>query len=137
MCNKAKQQYLDEETDEVQKDDFCQPEQAHQRFRKLPRKLRVRNTVKGLKDANGNTLTEKDEIAKRWRKCRKHLYSDLPVEFSDPLSDNPITKNEVSHAMRHMKANEAAGQDDLALEKFQKFGADVLHMLTSLFNDLY
>ena len=84
MCNKAKQQNLDGEGDEIQKEYFSNSEQVHQRIRKLSRKLHVHNTIKGLKDENGKTLTEKDEIANKRQDYRKNLYSDpgrtcLPV----------------------------------------------------------
>ena len=105
-------------------------------------KLQVQNTIKGLKDANGNTLTEKDEVVKRWQEYTKDLYGDpdrtfLPVKFSEPLSGNPFAIDEVTHAMRHMKASKAAGPDELTLEMFQTLGEDGLHVLTSLFNAMY
>ena len=133
MSNKAQQQNLDEECEKIQKDYFCNPKHAHQRIRKLTGNLRVHNTIKGLKDAYGNTITEEDVVVKRWQEFTKDLNSNsdrpcLPVQFSEPLKGNPIAIDEVAHALRHMKASKAAEPDELTFEMFQAQRRSLAHV---------
>ena len=58
-------------------------------------------------------------------------------QFNEPHSGNPISTDEVPHAMRHMKANKVAAPHDLNFEIFQTLRKDGLHMSTSMFTTKY
>ena len=135
------QKNFDEDCDKIQIEYFCNSKQAHQRIKKLTGKLRVHNIkrLRGLKVANGNTLTKKGEVVNRWQDYTEDFFSDpnrtcLPVLFCERLRGDPIASDETAHAMRHMKARNPAGPDKLTLELFQTLREDGLYMLSSLFN---
>ena len=70
---------------------------------KMIGKLRVHDTINGLRDANGNTLIRRNEVERRVREYTKDLYSYpdrtcWPVQISEHLSGIPISTDEVVHA---------------------------------------
>ena len=93
----------------------------------------TRTKVTQIKDKNGNTLTTEQAQSARWI---EHFQSVLnqpePVMTLDisgehpqtqlPVNLSPITEDEVKRAIKQLKNNKAAGQDDIAGELLKKMG---------------
>ena len=81
-----------------------------------------------IKDKNGKLLTAESDRLERWK---QHFESTLnreppkvPIEITEEdiqptLSEirlDPITKDEIRIALKHMKNNKAAGRDNITVE---------------------
>ena len=108
----------------------------------------TRTKVTQIKDKNGNTLTTEQAQSARWI---EHFQSVLnqpePVMTLDisgehpqtqlPVNLSPITEEEVKRAIKQLKNNKAAGQDDIAGELLKKGGVTTVLWMTEIFNAIW
>ena len=89
--------------------------------------------VKVVRDANGHTLTEDDEILERWKVYCENLYSgdnETDSPEPDPGPREPIpTLEEVKKALESTGSGKAAGPDELPVELLKLGGDSVVEAL--------
>ncbi|XP_050511411.1 uncharacterized protein LOC126887736 isoform X2 [Diabrotica virgifera virgifera] len=87
------------------------------------------NTLKNVKDKNGNILTEENEIMERWReyfeelleveqvegnKIEQNKNQHIPQEQQEQIGN--ITQKELTNAINKIKMGKAPGHDDITAE---------------------
>ncbi|XP_062859485.1 uncharacterized protein LOC134321608 [Trichomycterus rosablanca] len=103
------------------------------KIKKIRRKFQPR--VGMLKDANGNKLTEPEQIKKRWKEYTEHLYKNDSVIWEEMETGNDrepnILKDEVIAAITLLSNNKAPGCDNIPLEliKSSEAAIDVITCL--------
>ena len=101
-------------------------------------KAKTRNISWGIKDHDGNLLTNKDNIIERWAKFYEELYFDDSTAASiddvsyDPIP--PILKTEVEHAIKNLKTGKSPGLDNICSEYLKAGGEPLVNVLLHLFN---
>ena len=87
-----------------------------------------------IKDRNGKSLTEAEEIKKRWQEYTDELYNkglDKPDNFDGVVThlDPDILECEVKWALGSIMMNKAGGSDGIPLELFQILKDDSVKLL--------
>jgi hypothetical protein len=109
-------------------------------------KARQRNrqdkqSIKMIKDIDGNILTEEEAIRTRWKSYFDEL---LNVENArEPLEqvslvegpENEITRKEIQMAIKQMKSNKAPGPSGITAEMIKALGQDGIDWLYIILND--
>lgn len=95
-------------------------------------------SLKCIHSLNGKLKTNPIDISNRWDEYIKELFDDErqgnEINPASDLSDPPITKDEVQHAMMKMKTGKSAGLDEVrreTLEALEEVGVEILHCLIS------
>ena len=80
------------------------------------------------------TLTEAEDIKKRWQECTEELYNtDLqdPDNHDGVITHRDILECEVKWALGNITMNKASGGDGIPVELFQILKDDAVKMLHS------
>ena len=94
----------------------------------------------GIKDSNGNILTDKENILERWAEFYEELYQDNSVatNVDDTLEDEipTILRHEVEHAIRKLKIGKSPELDNIYSEYINVGGEPLIKALLHLFNQI-
>ena len=95
-----------------------------------------------IKDRNGMTLTEAENIKKRWQEYTKQLYKkDLhtPGNHDDVITniEPDILECEVKWALESITTNKASGGDAIPVELFQILKDDAVKVLHSICQQIW
>ncbi|GJZ04251.1 phosphoenolpyruvate/phosphate translocator 2 isoform 2 [Tanacetum coccineum] len=101
-----------------------------------------------IKDERGRTITDEEEIKKRWGEYFSSLFNTRePVgneEGEDPsilphfdCYYSRIHQTEVRTALQKMGRNKAVGPDQIPIEAWRSLGNEGISLLTSLFNKIF
>ena len=111
MCKEKKEQWLGEMCEEVELLKNVDSRLMTEKIREITGKRRTaRSTI--VKDKNGNILTERKEVLKRWEEYVGELYGDTRGERPElgEIEQGPsILRCEVEKAVRGMKWRKAGG----------------------------
>lgn len=95
-------------------------------------------SLKCTHSLNGKPKTKPIDIPNRWDEYIKELFHDErqgnEINPVSDLSDPPITKDDVQHALMKMKTGKAVGLDEVTretLEALEEVGVEILHRLIS------
>ena len=109
------------------------------KIRELTGKRRTtRSTI--IQDKDGNILTERLQVLKRWEEYVKELYGDKRSERPDFGEATPgpyILKREVEKALGRMKWRKAEGNDGVVAEMVEAAGEFAIEKVTELANKIY
>ena len=76
-CREAKERWYNEQCEEIEElEKGYKMNKIHAKIKELNRKHNVKTYSGCIKDKDGNLLFKRDEIAKRWTRYIKPLYSD-------------------------------------------------------------
>ena len=99
--------------------------------------------VRVIKDENGNVMVNSEAVLKRWKEYFEKLMNeennrDPRTEEAEVVNKevNCVSKEEVKNALRRMKKDKAAGQDELPVEVWKCMVKMGIKFLTRLFNRL-
>ena len=112
----------------------------HKQYYAAIRKLKAKpkNINWGIKDNDGNILTNKADILKRWANFYENLYHDNPtptnVEDANEVQIPPILRSEVETAINNLKNNKSPGLDNIHAEYLKAGGYPLISALLVLFN---
>ncbi|GJW49720.1 retrovirus-related pol polyprotein LINE-1 [Tanacetum coccineum] len=101
-----------------------------------------------IKDEGGRTVTDEEEIKKRWGEYFSSLFNTGEPEGHEgivdqntlPLIDyyySRISQTKVRTAVQKMGRNKAVGPDQIPIEAWRSLGAEGISWLTSLFNKIF
>jgi len=140
---RAKEEWINDHSREIQ--DGFETNNMRKSFQSL-RELTTPNSnrISTIKDKNGEVVTSKEDIEKRWTEYAKelhnyHIKTDRNIlttlKHSAPTSDTDrtpnITRSEVTEAINHLKKGKAAGKDNIpaVLLNTGTTTVDILHSI--------
>ena len=139
MCNERNAQWLGEKCEEVEQLENVDSRLMAEKIREITGKRRAtRSTI--VKDNNGNILTERKEVLKRWEEYVGELYGDTRGERPEfvEIEQGPlILKSEVEKTVRRMKWRKAEGSDGVVVEMVEAAGGFAIEKITELANKIY
>ena len=85
-CTRAKDQWLNEQCEEIERLETVNVQIMHNRIKELTGRIENKrcNTIK---DKNGHILMEKEEVKQRWKEYITELYEDERENFELPDED--------------------------------------------------
>src|SRR3981081_3989932 len=107
------------------------------------------SSTTGIKDLNGNLLTEPVEVRERWKSYVEDLYSaqDKPVlhelgiekeeEIEQDIKGPEILESEITAAIKEMRTRKAVGPDNIPAEFLKILGKDAQRQLIEIFKNIY
>ena len=138
-CNEAKEKWLNEQCDDIEKNHKHDSKSMHARIREISGK-RICSAPGCLKSREGNIIIEKEKILERWSEYISELYHDERGD-KPPIMKNfdgpPIMKDEVRKAVKSMKKGKAAGPDKITVEMIESLDEFGIDMLTDFLNAIY
>ena len=98
--------------------------------------------AKAIKDDNGTTLVDDDDLKQRWRNYFKHLMNvendriqrEIPQNEQNFIAE--VSRMDVERALKKMKKGKAVGPDEIPVEVWKCLGAEGTKWLTKLFNQI-
>ena len=91
----------------------------------------------GIKDSNGDILTDKESILERWSEFYEELYRDHPtdtnVDGTDEDAIPEILRCEVEQAIQQLKTGKSPGLDNIYSEYIKAGGEPMINALLHLF----
>ena len=114
--------------------------QYHAALKKTSKQTKARQF--GVKDKNGNIVTDKERVLERWAESYEDLYNDTPSGRNNENSsqdDGPIPvilKSEVENAVLNLKIGKSAGLDDMYSEYIKAGGEPIVQALLYLYNQV-
>ena len=103
-------------------------------------KSKPKNISWGIKDKDGEILTNKTKILERWAEFYEELYKDQPnyIVIDDSQEDviPIILRSEVEHAIKEMKPGKSPGLDRIYSEYLKAGGEPLTNALLYLFNQI-
>ena len=96
-----------------------------------------------VKDANGQILTESDDIKRRWKEYCEQLFkkdghvTSMPLTFSDYEDEPDILLCEVENAVKKMKNDRSAGIDEIPAELIKATGEPGVRIFHQLCNRIW
>ena len=103
-------------------------------------KTKPKNVSWGIKDKNGNILTNKSDILTRWAEFYENLYyddsADTTIDDSQEEPIPPILKSEIVYAIGNLKPGKSPGLDNVYSEYIKAGGKPLVDALHLLFNKI-
>ncbi len=103
-------------------------------------KTKPKNLGWGIRNEQGELLTDKEAILERWAGFYEKLYNDKTAMFSmQAESEEPIPsilKEEVEHAIKNIKSGKSPGLDHIIAEYIKAGGDSMVDAMTLLFNKI-
>lgn len=139
LCIERKEEWLQEKCDELEVLERIDSKLLAEKIRDITGKKRpARSTV--IKDENGNILTDRNDVLRRWKEYVSELYRDndrMDVELDDIDSGPPILRSEIEHAIKKMKWRKAEGSDGIVVEMVEALGEFAVNKITDIANKVY
>ena len=138
-CKERKEEWLHEKCDELEQLERVDARLMAEKIREVTGKRGpTRSTI--IKDANGNLLTDREEVLKRWQEYVGELYSDddrgdRVIENVEVGSD--ILRSEVELAVKKMRWRKAEGSDGVVVEMVEAAGEFAIGRIVELANKIY
>ena len=124
MCKEKEEEWLGKMCEVVEQMEKVDLRLMAEKIREITGKRRTtRNTI--IKDKNGNILTERVEVLKRWEEYVGDLYRDArgeKPEFGEIEPGPSILRCEVEKAVRGMRWRKAEGSDGVVVEMVEASG---------------
>ena len=141
-CQIAKQNYLEEQCEQMSRFLKIYPKETHQMIKAVTGKYRGNHSGRVLKSESGKILIEESEIRQLWERFIAELYVDptrdsFTMNFSGDLPGHKILRSEIKRAMKTMKTGKAAGEDGIMVDLYEKLGDVAIDFLTSLMKKIY
>ncbi|KAG7459113.1 hypothetical protein JOB18_025952 [Solea senegalensis] len=132
---------------------FVEGERCTSYFLGLEKQLQSKVSIKELKNSDGNSITNLDEILTTVHSFFQQLYSSSPVRqyeqemvtkaITNKLStedkvwcDQPLTTSEIEATISGLHKNKSPGLDGLTTDFFQAFKDKLSPMLQSVFQEI-
>ena len=113
--------------------------------KKLTKGRKTKATI--IEDKNGNILTDRSQVADRWREYCEELYNyrgpvdnNIPNRLSnvqEQEKDPPITLDEVVEAVRKLKKGKSPGADNIPAELIANAGDTSCKLLWKICNEVW
>ena len=138
-CNEAKEKWLNEKCDDIEKNHKHDSKSMHARIREINGK-RICSAPGCLKSREGNIIMEKENILEIWSEYISELCHDERGD-KPPIMKNvdgpPIMKDEVRKNVKSMKKGKAGGPDKITVEMIESLDEFGIDMLTDCLNAIY
>jgi hypothetical protein len=121
----------------------------YSRVKQLTSRVKATARNNGIKDRNGQLLTDSEDIKERWKEYIETLYdkdgkpkgTDIGMEESkDVLTDcrgPDILESEVRAAIEEMKGNKAVGVDEIPAEFLKNLGPKGMQAIVKICKEMY
>ena len=129
-----KRNYIEKKLDEIERHTSDDSKTAFGIVKELTKKWVPRMDV--INDEDGKTLTESDDIKKRWVQCSTKLFesqdenSDFQLE--EPCEVEPPLRSEVELALKQLKDAKSSGIDNIAAEIWKATGEEGIDLMWHL-----
>jgi len=120
---------------------------VYSRVRELTEKPKISNQSSGIKDKDGQLLSETDKIKKRWKEYIEELYdkegkpTELEIEMESQIDDDSkgpdILDIEITSAIEVMKNKKAEGVDGIPAEMLKNLGDQGTEELKNICKQIY
>lgn len=139
MCKEAKENWLNEQCEELENNKNKNNKLLHEKIREISGK---KNSTQSscIKSKEGNILLDKEDILCRWAEYIEELFDDDRGEkpnLNKPIEGPPILKDEVENAIKKMKHGRAPGPDNIPVEIYDALGEMGIEEITKLVNKIY
>ena len=139
-CNKAKEEWIDKECEELQRLEKKNSRAMHEKVRELSGKKKVEKGST-IRKEDGNIAMEIDEVLKRWEEYVTELFKDdsrgEKPEITKKIEGPPILKEEIAAAMKKMKNRKSPGTDGIMIEMLNATEEFAIEKITKLANKIY
>lgn len=139
-CRQDKNKYIHEICDRIEElNEQNETSKMFKEIKRLTRSFKARTWA--IEDEDGNILTDKNEIAERWKTYCQELYRDSSGKLSRvpiPEEKEPsILKDEIRRAIAKLKNNKAPGADEITAEMLKASGEEGVDILYKVCNDIW
>ena len=139
MCNEAKEAWLNEQCEEIEKTKTIDSKYMHSKINDITNK---KSSSKSgcIKSKDGNILINKTDILKRWADYIEDFFFDVrkdQQEITKPMEGPPILEAEIKNAIKEMKKGKAVGPDLIPIEAYEALDEWAIKKLTILLNNIY
>jgi len=138
-CNEAKENWLNEKCEEMEKVHQQNSQDMHKKIKEICH-TRGSPTSGCIKSKDGDIIMDKDKILERWTEYIGDLYNDMRNEERTDTTNNegpPILEEEVISALKKMKNGKAAGPDNITKEMIDALEEFGISTVTKLLNNIY
>lgn len=125
-------------------EDFHGTKSCCTQWQKRYRKLNTKNNVSLFLSYQGNLLTERKDVHRRWNEYFESLLNTLKEDSDMNIRDDgeevnqvegeDITEEEVTIALKHMRNNKASGTDEIPVDIFKYGGPH--HLLPDMDSEI-
>ena len=138
-CNKRKEQWLDEQCEEVEKLSKRNHNAKYEKINELTHKRKWKaNTAVRKKD--GTLAMEMETLLQRWREYIGNLFEDNDrpeeIDSSSDVQGVSILESEIENAMKEIKRGKAAGEDGVTIEMLWSIKEMAVKTITIVANKL-
>ena len=138
-CDKAKETWVNEQCEEIDKNQSKDSKYMHSKIKEVTGKNGHTNAG-CIKSKEGDILMDKMDVLNRWSEYIEDLFQDnreeKPVIKKD-LDGPPILKEEVKAAIKKMKPGKTAGPDNIPIEVIATLEEVGIEVTTKLLNSIY
>ena len=137
----ARENWIDEQCESIEQSTRQgNTKKVHELVRTLTKAKQDKSMV--IENKDGELLTEKEEVLKRWTEYCKELYnypiqpdkSILEEEIRPPKEPSPlpVMREEVEEAIRSLPTGKSPGADNIPAELIKKGGSELVTIITAL-----
>ena len=139
LCRTAKDNYYNEKCQELEQLDKLHSPRMYKKIKEL--QPRTSKTAKQIRDRQGKTITEKNEIVERWAEYVEELYEDKErgeADMGDLVNEvYTISEKEIQEVIKGLPKGKACGEDNISAELLQYMGEEGIQTTTRLINKIY
>lgn len=137
MCREAKNRYFDSKCRELEELDKQRNPLFYRKIKEFTYK--PNNSYKGVRNEEGNIITNDSEITERWAEYVDKLYADERSELPEQNTGEKIliTEEEIKNIITKLPDKKAAGVDEIPAELIKQLGEQGISILTKLINKIY
>ena len=142
LCKRDKRDYLEAKCQKI--DDCMNTNKSREMYEEIKKLTSVNKPrLNVIKDSQGKTLTEDEEIAKRWVEYCSNMYkADDNVEDTqgDPVIDEscpPPLRAEVEQAIKALKKHKSPGCDEICGEMILAAGEEAVDIYHTLIKKIW
>ena len=138
-CRKAKEEWINEQCQEIEKCQTVDPTFLYKKVKTLTRK-NFCSSSGCIKAKDGTLIMEKAERMARWAEYVDELFEDKRGEkprILKPINGPRILPSEVKAAISKMKANKATGPDEICIEMIGALEDFGIQKVTDVLNEIY
>ena len=139
LCREAKDKYYEDMCKEIEMLDRVHSHLLHKKIKEM--RPKGNSFLQTIKNKQGKSLVEKDEVMERWAEYVEELYKDesRSVAYMGELREVgcSITSEEIAHVIKELPKGKACGIDNIPAELLQSMGEKGMEIMVKLINKIY
>ena len=138
-CRKAKQEWIDQQCNEIERTKISNPTSMYKNIRRLTGK-KICHTSGCIKAKDGSIMVEIEEQKERWREYIEELFMDERGDkpaIEKVIEGPKVMQSEVKAAIKKLKMDKAPGPDQICIEMIKALDEFGIAKVTDLINEIY